>query len=285
MNFKKKFKHIVTVSYDTQISLYTEEPLMQLGNLENLFKYLFESGITPPEGKYLDLGCGVGIPSEMFQKKFKEKKVSYYGIDISSEMIAFGKSLDSMLDIIRGDIEYLPFKNASLDGVISNSVLHWLNVPEIRQTPYEVLSEVYRVLKNSGVLGISVSGYGTARKFQESYRKIIENFQKETDFKAELYRKDPIGSMYLLDLVDILTNIGFKIKRAQMDYETIKYKHPAHYVRAVKAYGYEMYLASIPEGRKEEAWRMIENDFIKKMGHSEYEHDQYMIYVIATKES
>ena len=49
----------MTVSYDTQISLYTEEPLMQLGNLENLFKYLFESSITPPEGKYLDLGCGI----------------------------------------------------------------------------------------------------------------------------------------------------------------------------------------------------------------------------------
>lgn len=280
----KKIKQIVAASYDTQVSLYKEESLMQLGNLENLFKYLFKSGIIPSEAKYLDLGCGIGIPSEMIQKKFKGKKVGYYGVDISFEMIGFGKRAEPAMNLVVGDIEDLSFKNASFDVVISNSVLHWLNVPEIGHTPYQVLTEVYRVLKNAGILGISVSGYGTAEQFQESYRKIIGKLQKELDFKAELYRKDPIGSMYLEDLVNILTRVGFTIKREQMDYEPVKYKHPAHYVKAVKAYGYEMYLASIPEEAKEEAWRMIENDFIKKVGHSEYEHDQYMIYVIASKE-
>ena len=284
MNLKRQFKKIVKISYDTQASLYAEDISMQLGNLEKLLEYLFESSISLPAGRYLDLGCGTGTLAGEIQKKFERLEIIYYGIDLSHKMIKLGEECNSLLNnFIVGNIEYLPFGGKTFDGIISNSALHWLNIPEINQTPEKAIVEAFRILKINGFLAISVSGYGTARQFQESYRKIIGNFQKETDFKAELYREDPIGSMYLVDLVDILTNAGFKIKRAQMDYEPIKYKHPAHYVRDVKAYGYEMYLASIPEGTKEEAWRMIENDFIKKMGHSEYEHDQYMIYVIATK--
>lgn len=284
MNLKKQFKEIVKISYDTQASLYSESLSIQLGNLKKLLEYLLDSKVSLPQGKYLDLGCGTGILAREIRKKFEAIKIAYYGIDLSHKMIKLGKRCNPLLNnFIVGDIEHLPFREESFDAVISNSVLHWLNIPEIRQTPKKALAEVFRVLKINCPLAISVSGYGTAKRLQESHKKVMEYFKHDPEFKADLYRKDPIGNMHLIDLVNILADVGFKIERAHLDYEPIKYKHPADYINDVKAYGYEMYLAPVPKPKREVAWKMVKNDFIEKIGDREYEHDQYVIYIIVLK--
>ena len=199
-------------------------------------------------------------------------------------MVKLGNTCNPLSNnLIVGDIEYLPFIEESFDAAISNSVLHWLNIPEINKTVEKALVEVFRVLKINSPLAISVSGYGTAYRFQESYKQVMKYFKNDPEFKADLYREDPIGNMHLIDLVNILIDVGFKIKRAQLDYEPIKYKHPADYVNTVKAYGYEMYLAPVPDSKREIAWKMIEKDFVEKNGDREYEHDQYVIYIVALK--
>lgn len=284
MDLNKQFKEIITKSYDTQASFYAKNLSMQSGNLKKLLGYLFKSGVSFHNGDYLDLGCGTGILTREIQtrSKFKNLKINYCGIDRSYEMIKLGKSRNKN-NFIRGDIECLPFRKKSFALAISNSVLHWLNIPEKNQTPREALIEVFRVLKINSPLAISVSGYGTAKRFQESYKKVMGYFKNDPDFNAELYREDPIGNMHLIDLVKILIDVGFKIERAQLDYEPIRYKHPSDYVNAVKAYGYEMYLAPVPKPKREMAWKKIKDDFIEKIGNREYEHDQYMIYVVAFK--
>ena len=230
------------------------------------------------------MGCGTGVLAREIQKKFEKVNIVYYGIDISYKLIELGKKCNpSLNNFIIGDIEYLPFGEETFDGAISNSVLHWLNIPEINQTVEKALVEVFRVLKINSPLAISVSGYGTARKFQDSYKKMMKYFKNDPEFKADLYREDPIGNMHLIDLVNILIDVGFKIEKAQLDYEPIEYKHPADYVNTVKAYGSEMYLAPVPKPKREVAWKMIENDFIEKSGDGEYEHDQYVIYLVALK--
>lgn len=283
MDKKKPFKEMGKTQ-GTWASLYQKNISMQLGNLKNLLEYLVGSGIRLPEGKYLDLGCGTGILARELQKKCQRIKIIYYGIDLAHDTIKKGKSKNpSLKNLIVGDIEHLPFKEESFDVGISNSTLHWENVPKIRKTPKKALAEIFRVLKIDSPLAISVSGYGSTKKFQESYHEVIKRFKNHPKFDARLYREDPVGNMHLIDLVNILIDVGFKIKRAQLDYEPVKFKSHAHYVNAVKGYGYTQYVAPFPESERQNAWQMIKYDFITKSRYGKYEHQQYMIYVIALK--
>lgn len=283
---RKRYKEILRTSCNAQARLYTKRRSMQSGNLGRLLRYLSSSGVELPDGKYLDVGCGLGTLAREIEKKHRDIKVSYYcGIDFAEGMLGEAKKLNPPSnDFIIADIEHLPFKEESFDAAISNSTLHWLNFPEIDQWPDKALEEIFRVLKGNRPLAISVSGYGTAKKeFQESYRKVMAYSKNDPEFETGLYREDPIGSMHLANLIDILSRIGFRIKKAQMDYEPLEYKCPADYVSDVEAYGYGAYLASMPKSKKEATWNMIKKDFTDRIGNKQYEHDQYMIYIVALK--
>lgn len=282
MDFKSDFRKIVKESYESQASLYSKSVTMQLGNLRKLMDYLVNSDIILKQGKLLDVGCGTGIFLNEIQERLG--RIEYYGIDLSYEMIKIGKKSGmSSNNLMVGDAEYLCFKKKAFDIVISNSVLHWLNVPEIGHTPKHALGEIFRVLKVNSPLAISVSGYGTAKRFQDSYRKVVKLYKNESNFNIYLFRSDPIGSMHLHELVKMLIDIGYEIKKAELNYEPVIYKCPADYVNDVKAYGYQMYLAAVPESRREEVWAMIRDNFIAMVGNRKYEHDQYIIYIIAMK--
>lgn len=290
MGGKCRFKEIIKKSYNEQAALYAECDEMQTTNLKNLLNYFFNCKFNLVEGRLLDLGCGTGTFIKKIQniKEIKHKlninKIKYHGIDLSYELLKEGKRKIPNNVVIVGDAECLPFKEESFDIVISNSVLHWLNVPESNHTPKQALREVFRVLNVNRPLAISVSGIGTAKRFQHSYRKIMATYKNEEWFDKSLFRPDPIGSMKLKDLKKIMTDIGYKIKKAKKHYEPVDYKDGAgKYIAQVEAYGKGMYLAPIPEDKREKVWAEIKDDFIKAVGDTNYCHDQYIIYIIALK--
>lgn len=283
---RKRYKEMLRVSCNAQASLYTERRSMQSGNLGRLLEYLSNSGVELSDGKYLDAGCGPGTLAREIEKKYGDMKVIYCGIDLAEGMVRQAKKLNpSLNNFIVADIEHLPFKEKSFDGVISNSALHWLNFPEIDQRPDKALEEILRVLKVNRPLAISVSGYGTAKKeFQKSYKKVMAYFENYPEFERDLYREDPIGSMHLADLMDIMTRVGFRIKKKRIDYEPLEYKCSTDYVSDVEAYGYGAYLAPVPRPEKEVAWENIKKDFTNRIGNKQYQHDQYMIYIVALRD-
>lgn len=85
----------------------------------------------PIHGRILDLGCGTGLLSEFLQK-------NVIGIDISLNMLKEAKSRESVL---QADIDFLPFRDAVFDAVVSFTCLQ--NLP----SPDYVFKEVRRVLK------------------------------------------------------------------------------------------------------------------------------------------
>jgi len=284
MDSSTEYKEIVRISYDTQASLYAKTLSMQSGNMMRLLGYLLTSGISQSRGNYLDVGCGMGNLAQEIQQRFGGVSIAYCGIDLSQELIKLGKIQNpSLHNMLVGDIEHLPFRDESFDTVISNSVLHWLNVPEVGQSPRRALAEIWRVLRVDRSLAVSVAGIGTGRMFQESYKRVMAQCRFDPGFKAALYREDPVGTMRLDQLINMLLDIGFNIKLALLEYEPVIYSHAAKYLNAVKAYGYGMFLAPVPPLNKEMVWQMIENDFVEHIGDREYHHDQYMIYVIALK--
>lgn len=91
--------------------------------------------------KFLDLGCGSGIFSDLV---LLEK---YYGIDINFDFIQFAHK-KSKKKFLLTEIKNLPFKSGQIDIILINGVLHHLPDSYINAT----ISEIDRVLKSQGKL-------------------------------------------------------------------------------------------------------------------------------------
>ena len=97
--------------------------------------------------KVLDFGCGNGRFSEIF------KKTQYIGVDISSKLIDMAQKKYPRKKFLVIDGLNLPFKDNFFDLVIAIAVFHHIPSKELR---IKVLKEIKRVLKNNGILFLSV---------------------------------------------------------------------------------------------------------------------------------
>ncbi len=104
-------------------------------------------------GKVLDAGCGPG----RFALPIAKQKKGYYviGIDTSSEMLKFARKTAKQeritnIEFIKGDIQFLPFKDNTFDSVVSVHVL--FHLPQYA----EILKEFIRVLKPHGRIIVDV---------------------------------------------------------------------------------------------------------------------------------
>jgi len=97
------------------------------------------SGLKPP-ARVADLGCGSGT----FTTLLKGAGYDCVGLDISAKLIAVGRSKYPGVELVEGDIEHLPFPDASFDGVLLSGVVH--HFPD----PSRCAAEVYRVLRTGG---------------------------------------------------------------------------------------------------------------------------------------
>lgn len=286
---RERFKEIIAESYNIYADLYEKKKRLQTVNLNNLLTIMTKccghSGVLP-SGSYLDVGCGTGnLFSILEQISEQIGGYSYVGVDIASEMIRVAKDTYSKGDFRVGDAEHLVFEDASFDFVISNSVMHWLNNPSIGVSPKRALSECLRVLKRDGKLGVSVAGVGTARRFQRAYKSVIQwYFNSYVGHESGIsFRSDPIGSMNLYEVVDMLLDVGFNVYDARLTYEPVIYRNTLDYVQDVRAYGFGPYMSLLKEDVRESVWTAIANEFVSAVGRGPYIHDQYMIYVVCTR--
>src|SRR5712691_4596407 len=67
-----------------------------------------------------DLGCGSGVFSDLLQRA----GFHCVGLDISPKLIAIGKSKYPNVEFVEGDVEHLPFPEASFDGVLLSGIIH-----------------------------------------------------------------------------------------------------------------------------------------------------------------
>jgi SAM-dependent methyltransferase len=101
----------------------------------------------------LDLGSGAGIDVLLSARRVGPEGFAY-GIDMTDEMLALARKHQdeagaTNVEFRKGTIEDIPLADAAVDVVISNCVI---NLSADKQT---VLSEMYRVLKHGGRIGIS----------------------------------------------------------------------------------------------------------------------------------
>jgi len=122
---------------------------------------LHKSALTSfvKEGRVLDVACGA---CEI--RKFLNKKIKYYGIDVSDAAIKEGKKLFKDAKLFNGDVENLPFKDGFFDYVLClYSFEHFLN-------PKKVMLEMARVLKREGLLIMAAPSHDNIFNIPESLK-------------------------------------------------------------------------------------------------------------------
>ena len=88
-----------------------------------------------------DLGCGWGV----FTRILRDRGFKSLGVDICHPLLVSAKKVDSTIEYLTADAEYLPFISESLDAILLSGLIHHLPNPSV------CAQELYRVLKPGGL--------------------------------------------------------------------------------------------------------------------------------------
>ncbi len=107
----------------------------------------------PPDGSWLDVGCGTGALSQTILELASPEEVC--GVDPSSTYVAYaGRAIsEPRARFLAGDARRLPFASARFDVAVSGLVLNF--VPE----PGEAVAEMARVTRPGGEVAAYVWDY------------------------------------------------------------------------------------------------------------------------------
>lgn len=98
----------------------------------------------------LDAGCGTGI----YSRRLAKKGLYVVGIDASEEMLQIARNKqvneDPVIEYVKGDLHYLPFKDRIFDSVVCIAAL------EFCRNAKQVIHELGRVLKPQGQIVFGV---------------------------------------------------------------------------------------------------------------------------------
>ena len=107
---------------------------------DRLIDAFVELSALAPGARVADLGCGSGT----FTALLERKGYDCVGLDISTKLLVVGRRKYPGIEFVEGDIERLPFPDASFDGVLLSGVVH--HFPD----PSRCAAEVWRVLRPKG---------------------------------------------------------------------------------------------------------------------------------------
>jgi ubiquinone/menaquinone biosynthesis C-methylase UbiE len=142
--------------------------------------------------KILDLGCGIGMISHFSNSKLK------IGLELQEKSIKNAKKLNPDMELIRGDIRFLPFKNNVFPKILSIHSLSSMSTPEQRKI---AVSEINRVLNEKGEIIASAANLRSkhySKKFTLSerlgyvnYKELVEVFKNEFNIRVEGFNPYP----------------------------------------------------------------------------------------------
>jgi trans-aconitate 2-methyltransferase len=115
--------------------------------------------------RVLDLGCGDGVNTALMAELVPSGEV--FGIDASKGMIDTAKPKEKAnLRFILMDIDEMAFDD-EFDIVYSNATLHWV------KNHYRLLRNVFKALRNDGLLRFNFAADGNCSNFFKVIRKAI----------------------------------------------------------------------------------------------------------------
>jgi len=131
----------------------------------------------------LDIGCGTGWLLGQLKRFLPQSRL--YGLDISLEMARQARA--KIGGVLAADAVFLPFKDKSLDLVLSNAVYQWVPLLEA------AFKDAHRILKPGGCFMFNCFGGKTLRELRQCFG-IERNFLPPADFIREALGRSEFSS-------------------------------------------------------------------------------------------
>jgi len=173
--------------------------------------------------RVLDSGCANGRLSEVL----RDKKVDYFGVDISEKLIEIARKKYPEAKFRVADCLNLPFPANFFDKIYSISVLH--NIPS-KEFRIQYLKEAKRVLKPEGFLILRVWDFWRRKAFPKLFLKytflkligchppasqldFFDVFAPWKDSKGNIIIERYFHCFRKNELENLAKEVGFKIKK------------------------------------------------------------------------
>ena len=145
---------------------------------ESYSRQLKQISIYKDKGRILDIGCSRGF----FLNRMKQSGWSAFGVELNKEMAAHAKEKLG-LDIFCGTLQETRFFDEFFDVVNLRHVLEHL------LSPYQTLTHIHRVLKQEGIVVITVPNFeGFQRKIFGRYYLAIAGILHISQFTPRSLR-------------------------------------------------------------------------------------------------
>ncbi|MHC1781140.1 MAG: class I SAM-dependent methyltransferase [Anaerolineaceae bacterium] len=126
-----------TIDYNKIAQVYDD---VRSGDVELINAFLARAALTP-KTMVLDIGCGTGNYTHLFQKL---TGCPTFGVDPSDGMLEKARAKGSEVVFKQGQGGKIPFEDASFDFIFMTDVIH--HIPDIGQ----LFAEIRRVLRPGG---------------------------------------------------------------------------------------------------------------------------------------
>ena len=138
-----------SAGYDAHASLQQCAALQVLALAENLL---------PEDARVLDTGAGTGFLARHAPRGWRMVQV-----DIA---VAMCRASSAFAPAAQADMEVLPFRDATFDGMISSLALQW------SEHPAATFAEAARVLKPRGTFVFATLGHTTLQELREAFAAV-----------------------------------------------------------------------------------------------------------------
>lgn len=170
----------------------------------------------------LDIGCGTGNYTDLFQRVTQNKHYQVYGVEPSEGMIDKARQKNSQVIFKQAAADDIPFETDLFDFVYMTDVIH--HIPDIRK----MFAEIRRILKPQGKVCI-----GTQSHKQIEARPIAQFFPGTVRVDKERYPDigEVIAAAQFEGLVYLKQDILFKGQAVELG---------AGFLELVRKKGYSM---------------------------------------------
>ncbi len=243
-------KAAIRAAFDAAAASYDAAAVLQREVVERMHERLSVIRLEPQS--VLDAGCGTGYAGPLLQSRFPQARLVEF--DLAPAMLQMARSrqpggLQKLFAGLRGrpsavqvcgDIEALPFADASVDFVWSSLVLQWC------ETPDRSFAEALRVLRPGGLFMFSTLGPDTLKELRAAFAG-IDAHQHVNRF------------IDMHDLGDALGRTGFTAPVMEMENLVMTYSSVRDVLADLKGIGAH----SLRGGRRSglmgrEAWKTME---------------------------
>ncbi|NTV10290.1 MAG: malonyl-ACP O-methyltransferase BioC [Zoogloea sp.] len=163
-------KRSVRAAFDRAAPTYDAVAQVQRMVCDRLLALARRSGRQP--GRLLDAGCGTGYALPALAAAFPG--ASRVALDFAPAMLSM---LPEALPAVCGDLEALPFGDASFDTVWSSLAVQWCH-------PATVFGEIARVLAPGGEAWIATLGPGTLWELRQAFAS-VDTAEHVIGFRAQ----------------------------------------------------------------------------------------------------